>query len=60
MGKTSLGFMEIGVGKKYRIGKCSFVHRQQGLFLLVFVDDRKIGRKDAKSQTFVEEIDETR
>ena len=30
------------VGKKYRIGQCLFVHRRQGLFLSVYVDDIKM------------------
>ena len=30
-------------GKKYRSGKCLFVHRKQGLFLSVCVNDIKMG-----------------
>ena len=47
-------------GGRYRNGHAYFVHRQQGLYLSVYVDDVKIGWKDAKPQHYVEEIDETR
>ena len=46
-------------GKTYRIGKCLCVHRKQGLFLSVYVDDTEMaGRKQIMALKW-EEIDET-
>ena len=33
------------MGKRYRIGNVFFVHRKQGLFLSVYVDDIKMAGK---------------
>ena len=45
--------------KKYRIGKCLLVHRKQGLFLSVYMDDMKMaGKKQNMVGSHVEEINE--
>ena len=47
-------------GKKVPNWECLFVHRKQGLFLSICVDDINIAREKAESGTHVEEIDEER
>ena len=46
--------------EKYQAENAYFVHRQQGLFLSVYVDDITCEWKEAKPQSHVEEMDETR
>ena len=38
--------------------ECVCVHRKQGLFLSVYVDDIQIGWKEGKCGSHVEEVDE--
>ena len=40
--------------------ECLFLHRQQDLFLSVYVDDIILNGRKTKPQPYVEEIDETR
>ena len=52
--------LELGWEKVHH-RECLFVHRKQGLFLLVHVDDIKMaGKKHNKCGSHVEEIDEKR
>ena len=51
--------MELG-WRKVPNWECLLVHRQQGLFLSVYVDDIKVCWKEAKSRSHVETIDEIR
>ena len=39
--------------------ECSFMHREKGLFLSVYVDDLKNRMKEGQSESHVEQIDET-
>ena len=41
------------------IWECLFVHRKQGLFLSVCVDDIEMAGRKAEFESHVEEIDET-
>ena len=46
VGKTiRASFIRTWMGEKFRTGECMFVHRKQGLFLSVFVDDIKMAGK---------------
>ena len=47
-------------GRKFQIGKCLFVHREKGLFLSVYVDDKLAGKKhniDAMWKVLNKEVD---
>ena len=46
--------VEVRLGEGFRIGNVSFVHREKGLFLSVYVDDIKIGWKETKYKSDVE------
>ena len=57
-GKTFRG-RSIGTWmEKVPIWECLFVHRKQGLFLSVYVDDFKNGWKEGECGSHVEDIDE--
>ena len=50
--------LELEDGRKIPDWECVFVHRKQGLFLSVHVDDIKNGSKEAEYGSQMEDIDE--
>ena len=61
MGETvRIIFLVRNGGEKAPTWECLFVHRQQGQFLSVYVDDINITRKTRNLESHMEEIDEAR
>ena len=59
LGKTIRGSFNGTWMEKVPNWECLFVHRNQGLFSSVYVDDIKKGWKEAEYGPHVEETDET-